>query len=205
MAGGPRRQVVVAGNIGVGKSTLVELLAGRLGWEPVYELEEAHPYLDEFYADPPRWAFHSQIWFLTRRFLQQQGLAGRAGTVVQDRSIYEDAAVFAASLRHQGILSERDHATYARLYEAIVRELRPPDLVVYLRARVPTLLDRIAGRARPAERAIGAAYLASLERSYEAWVAAWDASPVLRIDTDDLDIADNPAHRDAVVALVAGA
>lgn len=198
------RHIVIAGNIGVGKSTLVALLAEQLGWTPVYELEGDHPYLDDYYADPQRWGFHSQIWFLSRRFTQQQGLAGLPGTVVQDRSIYEDAAVFAASLAAQGILAERDHATYQQLYAAIVRELRPPDLVVYLRASVPTLLERIARRARPAERSIQPEYLASLERHYEAWIAGWAASPVLTLDTDQLDLAERPEDGqrliDAIVA-----
>lgn len=186
------RHIVIAGNIGVGKSTLVALLAEQLGWTPVYELEGAHPYLDDYYADPQRWGFHSQIWFLTRRFTQHQGLAALPGTVVQDRSVYEDAAVFAASLAAQGILTERDYVTYQQLYAAIARELRPPDLVVYLRASVPTLLKRIARRARPAERGIQPDYLASLERHYAAWIAGWTSSPMLTLDTEQLDIVERP-------------
>jgi deoxyadenosine/deoxycytidine kinase len=183
---------VVAGNIGVGKSTLAALLAEQLGWTAVYELEGAHPYLDDYYADPHRWGFHSQIWFLSRRFAQHQALAGLPGTVVQDRSIYEDAAVFAASLADQGILAERDDATYRQLYAAITHGLRPPDLVVYLRASVPTLLAQIARRARPAEQGIQPAYLASLERHYEAWITNWTAGPVLALDTDRLDFVERP-------------
>lgn len=186
------RHIVIAGNIGVGKSTLVSLLAEQLGWTPVYELEEAHPYLDDYYADPRHWGFHSQIWFLTRRLTQHQEVAGLPGIVVQDRSIYEDAAVFAASLHAQGILAERDYATYQQLYDAIARELRPPNLVVYLRASVPTLLQRIVRRARPAEQGIRAEYLASLERHYEEWVAGWTASPVVTLDTDQLDVVERP-------------
>jgi deoxyadenosine/deoxycytidine kinase len=200
-----RRHIVIAGNIGVGKSTLVGLLAERLAWTPIYELEEAHPYLDEYYADPARWGFHSQIWFLTRRFTQHQGLEALPGPVVQDRSIYEDACVFAASLHRQGILSARDHGIYRQLYAAIVRELRPPDLVVYLQAEVPTLLRRIAGRARPAERAIEAAYLDSLERHYAAWIESWDLCPVLPIVTDHLDLVEDAAARNAVVGRIAAA
>lgn len=196
------RHIVIAGNIGVGKSTLVGLLAERLGWAPVYELEEAHPYLGDYYADPRRWGFHSQVWFLTSRFRQQQRFAALAGTVVQDRSLYEDAAVFAASLHGQGILSDRDYATYRNLYGAVARELRPPDLIVYLRASVPTLLRRIAGRARPAERAIQAEYLESLERYYAAWVADWGACPVLLIETDGLDLAHDPADQAEVIARI---
>lgn len=197
------RHIVIAGNIGVGKSTLVGLLAERLGWAPVYELEEAHPYLSDYYADPHRWGFHSQVWFLTSRFRQHQRLATMAGTVVQDRSLYEDAAVFVASLYGQGILSDRDYATYRNLYGAVARELRPPDLIVHLRASVPTLLRRIAGRARPAERAIQAEYLASLERYYTAWVADWGACPVFPIETDGLDVARDPADQAMVIGRIA--
>ncbi len=194
--------IVIAGNIGVGKSTLVGLLAARLGWTPVYELELTHPYLDDYYADPARWGFHSQIWFLTSRFTQHQRLAALRGPLVQDRSIYEDAAVFAASLYAQGILSERDYKTYRDLYGAIVRELRPPDLVVYLRASMPSLLARIARRARPAEQAIQPEYLASLERHYAAWIRGWTLCPVLTIDTDDLDVSQSAAAQAEVIAQV---
>jgi deoxyadenosine/deoxycytidine kinase len=186
------RHIVIAGNIGVGKSTLVALLAEQLGWTPAYELESAHPYLDDYYADPCRWGFHSQIWFLTRRLTQHQEVADLPGIVVQDRSIYEDAAVFAASLHAQGILAERDYATYQQLYAAIARELRPPDMVVYLGASVATLLARIARRGRPAEQSVQPVYLASLERHYEEWVAGWTASPVLTLDTDQLDVVERP-------------
>jgi deoxyadenosine/deoxycytidine kinase len=188
MAGTDARYIVVAGNIGVGKSTLVGVLAEALGWTPIYELEEAHPYLDDYYADPGRWGFHSQLWFLTRRFTQHQRIAALPGVVVQDRSIYEDAVVFASSLHEQGLLSSRDYATYRQLYEAIARELRPPDRIVYLRASVPALLERIARRARPAEQGIQATYLESLERHYRAWIGAWQVCPVLTIDTDGLDL-----------------
>lgn len=197
-----RRHIVIAGNIGVGKSTLVALLAKRLGWTPIYELEGAHPYLDKYYANPHRWGFHSQIWFLTRRFTQHQGLAALPGTVVQDRSIYEDANVFAASLHAQGILSESDYATYQQLCEAIFRELRPPDLVVYLRASLPTLMSRIARRARPAEQGIRSAYLASLERYYEAWIGSWSACPVLAIDTDELNLPAREDDRSYMIELI---
>jgi deoxyadenosine/deoxycytidine kinase len=195
--------IVIAGNIGVGKSTLVGLLHESMGWTPVYELDEAHPYLTDYYVDPPRWGFHSQIWFLTSRLRQHQQIAALPGCVVQDRSIYEDAAVFAASLHEQGILSGRDYATYRQLYAAIAQELRPPSLVVYLRARVDTLLARIAGRARPAEEGIRAEYLASLERHYETWIAGWAACPVLTVETDDLDVVRDEAARRALIGHVA--
>ncbi len=202
MAGTDARYIVVAGNIGVGKSTLVGILAETLRWTPIYELEEAHPYLDDYYADPARWGFHSQLWFLTKRFTQHQQIAKLPGVVVQDRSIYEDAVVFAASLYEQGLLSARDYATYRQLYEAIVRELRPPDRIVYLRASVPALLARIAKRARPAEQGIQASYLESLERHYQAWIGAWRSCPVLTIDTDDLDLSQDAAAQALVIEML---
>lgn len=197
------RHVVIAGNIGVGKTTLVGLLADELGASPVYELAGGHPYLDDYYADPPRWGFHSQIWFLGRRFRQHQQIAALGGLVVQDRSIYEDARVFVASLREQGILSARDHENYTQLYDALVAELPPPTLVIHLRARVETLMRRIDGRSRPSERAIRPDYLASLERHYAAWIGAWSACPVLPIDTDELDLVRDPRARRDVVDLIA--
>jgi deoxyadenosine/deoxycytidine kinase len=203
MAGSDARHVVVAGNIGVGKSTLVSILAEALGWTPIYELEEAHPYLDDYYADPQRWGFHSQLWFLTRRFTQHQQIAALPGTVVQDRSIYEDAMVFATSLHEQGLLSARDYGTYRQLYGAIVRELRPPDRIVYLRASVPALQARIARRARPAEQGIRADYLESLERRYRAWIEGWAACPVLTIETDDLDLSQDAGAQALVISRVA--
>lgn len=197
-----RRYLVIAGNIGVGKSTLIDLLADALGWTPVPELDATPPYLDAYYADPQRWAFQLQIWFLSRRLAKHQQLAALAGTVIQDRSIYEDAAVFAASLHAQGILSSQDYATYQELYAAISQALRPPDLIVYLRATIPTLLQRIARRARPAEAAISAAYLASLERHYAAWIASWSTCPVLIIDTDDIDPLERAQDRRALIERV---
>ncbi|NJN15406.1 MAG: deoxynucleoside kinase [Oscillochloris sp.] len=197
------RHIIIAGNIGVGKSTLVGMLAEQLGWTPIYELEQSHPYLDEFYADPQRWGFHSQIWFLTRRFTQHQQVRAIPGTVVQDRSIYEDAAVFAAGLHAQHILSDRDYAIYRQLYTAIVHELPPPELVVYLRASIPVLLQRIAARARPAEQHIRPEYLHSLEQRYEAWVGAWSLCPLLTIDTDNLDLINDEVARQALIRRIA--
>jgi deoxyadenosine/deoxycytidine kinase len=204
MSTNERRHVIIAGNIGVGKSTLVSIVAETLGWTPMYELEGVHPYLDDYYADPQRWGFHSQIWFLTRRLSQHQQIARAAGAIVQDRSIYEDARVFAASLAEQGILSRREYSTYQQLYGAIERELQPPARIVYLRASVPTLLERIARRARPAERSIQGAYLASLERHYADWIAGWTDCPVLTIDTDNLDLTqDSDAQAEVIGRLTA--
>ncbi|MFV9505083.1 MAG: deoxynucleoside kinase [Oscillochloridaceae bacterium umkhey_bin13] len=194
--------LTVAGNIGVGKSTLVRLLADTLGWTPYYEIAEDHPYLDDFYADPARWGFHSQIWFLAQRHEQHQAIVAAPSPVCQDRSIYEDYEVFVKGLYDQGMLSPRDFGTYSKLFATLVSGLRPPDLLIYLRASLPTLRERINGRARTYEQEIPSAYLESLERRYSRWIANFHACPVLTITTDELDLANNPADRAAVVEQV---
>jgi len=191
--------VIVAGNIGVGKSTLVRLLAQRLGWTPFYEPEVDNPYLADFYADMAAWAFHSQVFFLAHRLRLHQRIAAHPGPVLQDRSVYEDAEIFAHNLYRQGYLAERDYRTYRALYEAVLTFLPPPDLVVYLRASVPTLLRRIARRGRHYERGISAAYLAQLNALYDAWIAKFTACPVLTVPADDLDYVAQPGHLDLIV------
>jgi deoxyadenosine/deoxycytidine kinase len=190
--------VIVAGNIGVGKSSLVERLAEALDWTPFYEAADENPYLADFYRDMPRWSFHSQVFFLARRVRLLTELYTHTGPVVQDRSLYEDAEVFAANLHQQGALDERDYATYRLLYESVIGLLPPPDLLVYLRADVPTLLARIALRGRPFEQHIAPEYLAHLNTLYDAWVGQWRRSATLTIQTDALDIIQNPSDLNAV-------
>ncbi len=186
--------VAVAGNIGVGKSTLTGLLAQRLGWEPFYEAVEDNPYLADFYQDMRRWSFHSQIYFLSRRLRHHRALLDHPGSVVQDRSVYEDAEVFACNLYRQGHMSERDYKSYRELYEVLSMFLPPPDLVVYLRASVPTLQHRIALRGREYEREISAEYLGQLDQLYEEWIAGFSLCPVLTVPADDLDYVHNDSH-----------
>ncbi len=197
-----RYYVSVAGNIGVGKSTLVGMLADAFGWQPYFELVADHPYLDDYYADRERWGFHSQIWFLSQRFEQQQEIADTPTSVVQDRSMYEDYEVFVKGLLEQRILSHRDFRTYRRLYQALTHSITPPTLLIYLRASVATLQRRIDGRARSAERQIPVAYLEHLNRRYEEWLRRFDVCPVLTIDTDNLDIVNNVAQRVQVLETV---
>jgi deoxyadenosine/deoxycytidine kinase len=197
-----RQHVTIAGNIGVGKSTLVGILAEELGWQPYYELVAEHPYLDDYYADRERWGFHSQIWFLSQRYEQHQEIADTPVSVCQDRSIYEDYEVFVKGLLEQGILSHRDFRTYRRLFYALVRGVTPPTLLIYLRASMPTLLERINGRSRPYERAIPDAYLEQLNRRYEEWLRRFELCPVLTIETDALDFAHDAAARREVVDLI---
>jgi deoxyadenosine/deoxycytidine kinase len=197
-----RYYVSIAGNIGVGKSTLVGFLADAYGWQPYYELVADHPYLDDYYADRERWGFHSQIWFLSQRFEQQQEIADTPISVVQDRSMYEDYEVFVKGLLEQGILSHRDFRTYRRLYQALIHSAMPPTLLIYLRATVATLQKRIDGRARSPEQQIPQAYLEHLNRRYEEWLRRFDLCPVLTIDTDDLDIVNNLDDRQQVLETV---
>jgi deoxyadenosine/deoxycytidine kinase len=182
-----KHYLVIAGNIGVGKSTLVKILHERLGWEPFYEAVVDNPYLADFYQDMPRWAFHSQMFFLTRRLHAHHQLLLRPGVVVQDRSVYEDAEIFARNLHLQGRMSERDYATYSDMYDVLKLFLPPPHLVVYLQASVDTLLKRIALRGREYEKNIAPAYLEELNALYQEWIANFKLAPVLTVPADRLD------------------
>jgi deoxyadenosine/deoxycytidine kinase len=186
--------ITIAGNIGVGKSTLVTLLAQRLGWEPILEAVAENPYLADFYSDMQRWSFHSQLFFLARRLQQHHDLLQKNIPVIQDRSIYEDAEIFARNLHHQQLLSDRDWTTYHHFYQTLTRLLRPPDLVIYLRASLPTLHRRIAQRGRDYEQSISPAYLAQLNTLYDQWAAAFTLSPLLTVETDNLDYLQHPHH-----------
>ncbi len=194
--------IAIAGNIGVGKSTLVDLLCSRLGWEPFLEGVVDNPYLGDFYADMSAWSFHSQIFFLARRLRDLRRLMGVPRTVVQDRSVYEDAEIFAKNLYRQGNISERDWKTYRELYEVLTELLPPPDLVVYLQASVPTLVHRIALRGREYEKKIAPDYLAQLNTLYEEWIASFKHCPVLIVPSDRFDFVANGNHLGLIVAKV---
>jgi len=197
-----KKFIAVAGNIGVGKSTLVNLLCQRLGWQPFYEPVTENPYLADFYQDMPRWAFHSQVFFLTHRLRIHMDLVRAPGSVIQDRSIYEDAEIFAHNLHLQGAISPRDYETYRSLYLALVDYLPPPDLVIYLRASTRTLGQRIDLRGRDYERGMDARYLENLNSLYENWIAGFTLCPVLTVPADDLDYVANPPHLDLVLRKV---
>ena len=190
--------ITIAGNIGVGKSTLVRLLSQRQDWEPVYETVSENPYLADFYGDMRRWSFHSQVFFLSRRLQQHHALITRQKSVIQDRSVYEDAEIFARNLHNQGNMSLRDWEAYYDLFETLTTLLPAPDLVIYLRATVPTLQKRIAQRGRDFERTISADYLSQLNDLYDDWANRFSLSPVLTIETDDLNYVRYDDHLDLI-------
>jgi deoxyadenosine/deoxycytidine kinase len=197
-----KKFIAVAGNIGVGKSTLVELLCVRLGWEPFYEPVLENPYLADFYNDMGTWAFHSQVFFLTHRLRSHYRLGQRPNSVVQDRSVYEDAEIFAQNLFLQGYINQRDYLTYRDLYETTSRLLPPPDLVVYLRGSVPTLMNRISNRGRDYEQQITPDYLHGLNNLYEQWIENFTLCPVLAVPADELDYVSHSGHLKLIIEKV---
>ena len=194
--------VAVAGNIGVGKSTLVNLLSNKLGWQPFFEPVGENPYLADFYTDMTAWSFHSQIFFLTRRLLSHRSLIEHPTSVIQDRSVYEDAEIFARNLFLQGNMQARDYRTYEELYEVLTKFLPPPDLVVYLRARVSTLQKRIEQRGRDYERQIQPDYLERLNELYSEWTDNFTMCPILTVPSDDLDYVSHNSHLDLIVSKI---
>lgn len=187
-----KRLVVVAGNIGAGKTSLTERIGARLGWWTGYESVADNPYLPDFYADMRTWSFHLQIFFLGHRAEQYLEAARDPRSAILDRSIYEDAYIFARALHHMGNLSERDYLAYRRLFDLVVNSLPRPGLLIYLKAPVSVLLERIRRRARNIETGISAEYLSLLDSFYEEWLNAFDLCPVLTIRTDDLDYVHQP-------------
>ena len=197
-----KKFVAVAGNIGVGKSTLVSMLCNRLDWQPFYEPVSENPYLADFYANMSAWAFHSQIFFLTRRLRIHYELSQHPGSVVQDRSLYEDAEIFAQNLYMQGFIQERDYLSYRELYETAIQLLPPPDLMIYVRGSVPTLMNRISKRGRDYERTITPEYLQSLNDLYETWISNFVLCPVLTIPADDMDYVAHSGHLNLIIEKV---
>jgi deoxyadenosine/deoxycytidine kinase len=193
-----KRIVIVAGNIGSGKTSLTERLGGRLGWCSAFESVSDNPYLPDFYADMRTWSFHLQIFFLGHRAQQYLEHASAKKSVILDRSIYEDAFIFARALHHMGNISERDYYAYRRVFDLVVHNLPPPDLMIYLRAPVKLLLERIRRRGRAIESGITEEYLSLLESFYDDWMRNFDVCPVLTIRTDDLDFVHKKEHLDIV-------
>ena len=196
----PLKFIAIAGNIGSGKSSLTEALGNYYNIDTCYESVDNNPYLADFYEDMMRWSFHLQIYFLSKRFENHQQINKGLSAVVQDRSIYEDYYIFAKNLYEQGKMSSRDYNNYCELFKVMSQFLDKPDLVIYLRASLPTLLERINKRGRDYEKAIPVEYLKQLSILYEEWIdEIKDTWPLLIIDVDDLDFIKNPEDLDYIV------
>ena len=191
--------IALAGNIGAGKTTLTELLAKHYKWSPHYEDVDENPYLNDFYEDMRRWSFNLQIYFLNSRFKQVVDIRSSAKTVIQDRTIYEDAEIFAPNLHAMGLMSTRDFHTYTTLFQMMNRMVQAPDLLIYLRATVPTLVHQIQKRGREYESSIRIDYLKQLNERYEAWVNRYKAGKLLIIDVDRIDFQNNPEDLSNVI------
>lgn len=184
---GKLRHIAISGNIGAGKTALTEKLARHYGWTPLFESVDKNPYLRDFYYDMSRWAFHLQIYFLNTRFQQAYAIGKNDRPTVQDRTIYEDAAIFAANLHAGGHLSDRDFETYTGIHNSMVGLVPPPDLLIYLKADIPKLVANIQKRGRDFENAMSLEYLKNLNRHYEQWIGSYDMGKVLTIDVNNLD------------------
>ncbi|MGQ1908916.1 deoxynucleoside kinase [Marinifilum sp. RC60d5] len=191
--------IAVAGNIGSGKTTLTELLAKQYGWEAHYEDVDENPYLNDFYDDMQRWSFNLQIYFLKSRFNQIMEIRKSGKNVVQDRTIYEDAMIFAPNLYDMGLMSERDFKNYCNLFDLMGSMVQAPDLLIYLKSSVPTLVNQIQKRGRDYEETIRLDYLKNLNDRYESWITDYTQGNLLIIDADNIDFLDNPADLNAIV------
>ena len=191
--------VAIAGNIGAGKTTLTSLLAKHYKWSPHYESVEENPYLDDFYGSMERWSFNLQIYFLNSRFRQILEIRESGKNIIQDRTIYEDAHIFAPNLHAMGLMTNRDFSNYESLFNLMERLVSPPDLLIYLRASIPTLVGQIHQRGRDYENTISIDYLSRLNERYEAWITTYTKGKLLIIDIDNLNIVDNPEDLGSVI------
>jgi deoxyadenosine/deoxycytidine kinase len=198
-----RKYIAIAGNMGSGKSSMVKFLCDHFDLKPFFEPNDLNPFLPLFFEDMKRWAFHSQMHFLTHKFRIHRELDGHPGTVIQDRSIYEDAEIFAQNLYRQGCMSREEYATYRDLYEVMLGAISPPDLLIYLECPLTVLKKRIAGRGREMEKSVPDAYLRRLERSYRRWIARYDLSPVLSVSTATVDYMQDFIHRQDLLETIA--
>jgi len=191
--------IAVAGNIGSGKTTIAGLLAKHFGWKPHYEDVEENPYLNDFYEDMQRWSFNLQIYFLNSRFNQILEIRKSGNTIIQDRTIYEDAFIFAPNLHAMGLLSTRDFDNYSTLFNLMSSLIQPPDLLLYLRASVPTLVNQIQKRGRKYETSIRIDYLKRLNERYEAWIDTYKLGKLLIVEADDYDFPTNTEHLRVII------
>ena len=186
--------VSVAGNIGSGKSSLTRMIAQKLNWIPYFESVQSNPYLKDFYSDMKKWSFHLQVFFLSHRFMVHKKIIYSGRSVIQDRSIYEDVEIFARNLYRMGKMERRDYNNYRNLFKEMVHYLKPPDLIVYLKADVPTLLEQIRLRGRSFEKKIGRDYLTRLNRSYGQWISNYSLGEVIVVDTNGIDFVHKEKH-----------
>jgi len=184
--------IAVVGNIGAGKTTLTELLARHLNYEPQFEAVDHNPYLEDFYGDMKRWSFNLQIYFLNSRFQQIMEIQNSQKNIIQDRTIYEDAYIFAENLHDMGLMTTRDYENYRAIFDNITSFIKPPDLLIYLKASVPTLVNNIQRRGREYEAGIRLDYLSKLNEKYKNWIDNYTVGKLLVLDKDNLDFANNP-------------
>ena len=191
--------LAVSGNIGSGKTTLTEKLAKHYGWKAEFEAVDDNPYLPDFYEDMKRWSFHLQVYFLNSRFNQLKTIQGSSESTIQDRTIYEDAYIFAANLYKSNLLTERDYANYKSLFDSMISHVKAPDLLIYLKADIPKLVGQIEKRGRSYETAMRIDYLKNLNSHYEDWIAGYKEGKLLVIDVNNLDFVDRPGDFSFIV------
>lgn len=191
--------IAIVGNIGAGKTTLTRMLAQHLNFEPQFEAVDDNPYLEDFYSDMKRWSFNLQIFFLNSRFRHIVQLQKKGINMIQDRTIYEDAYIFAENLFDMGLMSARDFENYSNIFQSIIDYIKPPDLLIYLKASVPTLVDNIQARGRDYESGIRLDYLSKLNEKYDKWINNYSEGKLLVLDKDNLDFANNPEHLGLVI------
>ena len=196
--------VAVAGNIGSGKSSLTKLLSQHYGWKTFYESVDDNPYLADFYGDMNRWSFNLQVYFLSKRFNDHKKIVDGTESVIQDRSIYEDAEIFAKNLHDIGKMDNRDYTNYVELYKVMMQYLRPPDLLIYLDARIETLVKQIARRGREYEQSIPRSYLEQLRENYSSWIGSYRLGPVLVIPSDEVDFVHERGDFNRMLLLIQG-
>ena len=194
--------IAISGNIGAGKTSLTELLSKHYGWEAHYEDVIDNPYLDDFYNHMERWSFNLQIYFLKSRFEQLLKIRNINNVIVQDRTIYEDAHIFAPNLKSMGLMNQRDFKNYQELFELMESQIQGPDLLIYLRSNIPNLVNKIHKRGREYENSISIDYLSRLNERYEAWTSTYDKGNIIKIDVDELDFVENKEDLKLIIAKV---